>query len=82
MNKFNYNNLSQCLNDKNYIAEIQEFINRIKLIKENDIEMIINSIPKDWNISNNEKKSLTNFLMDRINRIDEICRILNIEGGD
>lgn len=82
MSKFNYNNLSQCLNDKNYITEVKEFINKIKLIKRNDIEKIVNSVPNDWNISNNEKKSLIDFLMDRISRIDEICNILNIEGGD
>lgn len=82
MSKFNYNNLSQCLNDKNYIIEVKEFINKIKLIKRSDIEIIVNSIPNDWNISNNEKKSLIDFLMDRISRIDEICNILNIEGGD
>lgn len=82
MSRFNYNNLSQCLNDNNYVDEIKKFVHKIKLIKKADIEKIVDSIPSDWDIKNNEKEALINFLMDRIKRIDEICNILSIEGGD
>lgn len=82
MNKFNFNNLSLCLNDKNYIEDIKNFIKKIKNIKESDITKIVESIPSDWNITSKEKNALIDFLMDRLNRINEICNILNIEGGD
>lgn len=41
MSKFNYNNLSQCLNDKNYIIEVKEFINKIKLIKKVILKLLL-----------------------------------------
>lgn len=82
MSKFNYNNLSQCLNDKSYVKEVKEFIHKIKRITKSDIEVIVNGIPSDWNISIGEKRALIDFLFDRINRIDEICNLLNIESGD
>lgn len=82
MNKFNFDNLSSCLNDQSYKSEITKFIKSIKQLKEFQIIDIIDSIPKDWSISKEEKKSLKDFLMDRISRIDEICRLLKVEGGE
>lgn len=82
MNKFNFNNLSLCLNDTNYKTVILEYINRIKCIDDSKISNILNTIPEDWNITIREKEVLKEFLLDRLHRINEICALLNIEGGD
>ncbi len=82
MNKFNFNNLSLCLNLENYKTEILEYINHIKNINGSKINEILNTIPKDWNISSKEKEILKEFLLDRLHRINEICTLLKIEGGD
>lgn len=82
MNKFNFDNLSLCSNDINYKSVISEYIERIKCIDDSEIDAIINSIPQDWDITEKEKECLKNFLLDRIHRISEICKLLNIEGGD
>ncbi len=82
MNKFNFENLSLCLNDNNYITEILEYINHIKCLKDSKIDEILDNIPNDWNILDIEKKILKEFLLDRLHRINEICIMLNIEGGD
>ena len=82
MNKFHFDNLSLCLNDINYKPVISEYIQRIRNIDDDEIECIINSIPSDWIITKDEKECLKEFLLDRLHRINEICRLLNIEGGD
>ena len=71
-----------CLNDINYKPVISEYIQRIRNIDDDEIECIINSIPSDWIITKDEKECLKEFLLDRLHRINEICRLLNIEGGD
>lgn len=82
MSKFHFDNLSLCLNDVNYRPVISEYIQCIKNIDDDKIECIINSIPSDWVITKQEKECLKSFLLDRLHRINEICRLLNIEGGD
>ena len=82
MNKFHFDNLSLCLNDVNYKPVIFEFIQRIKSVDDSKIDYIIDSIPNDWIITEKEKKCLKAFLLDRFHRINEICKLLNIEGGD
>lgn len=82
MNKVTFENLKLCLNDRNYIKFIPKYIQCIKRIDSNKIDKILNGIPNDWDISIAEKKVLKEFILDRIGRIDEICKLLEIEGGD
>lgn len=62
-----------------FLEDINDFLQKIKNISRNDIAKIIDEIPSDWQIKETEKLALINFLMDRINRIDEICNLLKIE---
>lgn len=82
MNKVTFENLKLCLNDRNYIEFIPDYIENIKSIDSDKIDKILNGIPSDWTISISEKQSLKEFILDRIKRIDEICELLEIEGGD
>lgn len=82
MNQYSFSRLILCLNNREYISAIEEFISKIKKISYSTIEGILNSLPDDWTLTEKEKMSLTNFLLDRIKRIDEICAILKIERGD
>jgi len=79
MKQQNFNNLSLCINNKMFLEDINDFLQKIKNISRNDIAKIIDEIPSDWQIKETEKLALINFLMDRINRIDEICNLLKIE---
>ena len=56
------------------------YIDGLKLITRDKINVIIKNIPEDWSITEEEKVVLENFLVDRINRIKDICRILNVGG--
>lgn len=82
MNEFNFNNLSLCSNNINNKTVMVEYINRIKSIDVSKIKNILDTIPQDWDISAIEKEVLKNFLLDRLHRINEICVLLNIEGGE
>ena len=57
---------------------ISEYINRIKNINDE----ILTNVPEDWNVSYKEKEALKEFLLDRLHRIEEICTLLKVEGGD
>lgn len=53
----------------------------IQKVKKEQIIAIIDLIPADWNITNEEKNALVNYIYNRFQRIDEILEILNIKGG-
>lgn len=71
----------QCLNIKND-ESIKEFIRKVKSINDDLISGIINDIPNDWEIKNDEVEALKLFLFDRVKRINEILSVLNINGGE
>ena len=81
MNQFSFNMLSVEISkvDKEVIKKFKE---KIKSINKDDIINIVNSVPSDWNITNDDKEALAEFLYNRIERIDEIYNILKIDGGD
>ena len=81
MNQFSFSMLSVEISkvDKEVYKKFKE---TIKSINKDDIINIIDSIPKDWSITNDDKEVLADFLYDRIERIDEIYNILKIDGGD
>lgn len=61
--------------------ELYDFVDKIKKVKKEQIIAIIDLIPADWNITNEEKNALVNYIYNRFQRIDEILEILNIKGG-
>lgn len=65
------------LNNIDYENTLEKYREKIKSLREKDIENIINKIPQDWKISAEEKRKLIDYLMNRINRIDEICNLIN-----
>lgn len=83
LNQYNYKNLFESIKyTSDFYSELNKFIMKVKGIKKEEIVRIINNIPKDWNITENEKKSLTNYIYKRFCRVNEILEILNLKGGD
>ena len=81
LNKKTFNTLISSNNVSSNRVLINEYKKVVKAIKEADIELILKGIPIDWIVSEKEKEVLKNFILDRVNRVDEIYRLLNI-GGD
>lgn len=82
LNQYNYNNLIESVNySQEMYKELYDFVNKIKKVKKEQIIGIIDLIPADWNITNEEKNALVNYIYNRFQRIDEILEILNIKGG-
>lgn len=83
LNKFNYINITDSLiKDKDFYCELNKFVQKVKNIKKEDIEKIMEKIPRDWKVSNTEKKLLIEYIMIRFSRINEILELLNLKGGD
>lgn len=83
LNQYNYKNLFESIKyTSDFYNELNSFIIKVKSIKKEEIERIIDNIPKDWDITENEKISLTNYIYKRFCRVDEILEILNLKGGD
>ncbi len=84
MNQKNYNNLIQCLNCNDYGQEIREFVKLVKKLTKKYFEELTSTIPNDWNISNEDKNALVEYLTTKFSRVDEICRFINInlKGGE
>lgn len=82
LNQYNYNNLLESINySQELYKELYDFVDKIKKVKKEQIIAIIDLIPADWNITNEEKNALVNYIYNRFQRIDEILEILNIKGG-
>ena len=80
LNRVTYNTLISPNNIASNRTIIDMYIDGLKLITRDKINVIIKNIPEDWSITEEEKVVLENFLVDRINRIKDICRILNVGG--
>lgn len=52
-----------CLNQLHSPDELLRFVNRIEQLPDQQIYKVISSIPKDWNVSQVEKKSLYAYLI-------------------
>lgn len=83
MNGYVYNKLVQFIDGHNPFHDV---IYKVGLIDENKLNAIMNKIPESWNISNEEKKSLIGYLLDRVERVDDILTCLkpvlpNWKGG-
>ena len=83
LHPFNYNNIINALvrNDQFYF-ELNNFVDRVKNIDRGFVKEILDGIPRDWDISNQEKIAITDFIVNRFKRVDEILELLNIKGGD
>ena len=81
LNKKTFNTLISSNNIMSNRNSIKDFINVVKTVKDKDIDRILEGIPNDWIITDKEKEILKKFLLDRINRVEEIYKLLNI-GGD
>lgn len=42
----------------------------------------MNEIPDDWEVKNEEKEVLIDFIYNRFQRVDEVISILGIESGE
>lgn len=84
MNQGSLNNLWQIVNSNDYNLEIIEFSRKVSELKKEYFEELVNSIPADWQITNEEKKSLVEYLKAKFDRFLEICEFLGIKmkGGD
>lgn len=82
MNKITFDNLLLCLNDRNYVSTINEYVNEIKNISSENLDYILSKIPNDWKITVEEKESVKLFLLNRFKRVDKVCKLLGIEKGD
>lgn len=82
MVKFTFNMFIQCLNFENSRENLDDFIFKIKTINSELIRQIFSSVPDDWGFSAKDKDALEKFILNRIERIKEICILLNIKGGD
>jgi len=75
-------NFENYLQFKNYRIEcsssIKRFIQKISLIRKDDLERIINKCRNIWIFDENDVISLCNYLWDRITRLDEILNLLNL----
>lgn len=78
MNRVSFDFFSQSLNIKGNREKINDYLLKIKNINSDVIYKIINSIPADWNVTEEEKNALIDFILNRISRINEICSLLNI----
>lgn len=81
LNRKTFNTLISSNNVSSNKEVIRKYIDVVKSIEEQDIDRIFNGIPEDWFITEEEKKVLKRFILDRINRVEEIYRLLNIGGG-
>ena len=68
----------QLLNIIDNKNDIYDFVDKIKNIESKALYDIVNSIPNDWVISDEEKNLIVSFLIDRMNRVHIICSLLNI----
>lgn len=53
-----------------------KIINKLNGMTYDQISHIINNIPAEWEITNDEKNALINYLVDRKNRIEEVLPLL------
>lgn len=81
LNNKTFNTLISSNNISSNKKIIREYIDVIKNIKDQDVDEILNGIPNDWFITIEEKDAIKSFILDRINRVEEIYRLLNIGGG-
>lgn len=83
LHQFNYLNImnSLKLNDIFY-SELNKFIKKVKNIKKELVESIMNDIPSDWEVSDEEKQVLVDYIIGRFNRVDEIIELLNLKGDN
>ena len=83
LNKFNYNNIiNSIVYNEQFYFELNEFVIKVKNISRSYVEKILKELPNDWIISDKEKESIINFIINRFKRINEILELLNIKGGD
>lgn len=83
LNQYNYNNIieSITIND-NLCCEVNEFRKKIKNVSKAFLKQIMNEIPDDWEVKNDEKEVLIDFIYNRFQRVDEVISILGIESGE
>ena len=83
LNQYNYNNIieSITIND-NLCCEVNEFRKKIKNVSKAFLKQIMNEIPDDWEVTNEEKEVLIDFIYNRFQRVDEVISILGIESGE
>ncbi|RKQ34265.1 HipA family kinase [Oceanobacillus halophilus] len=53
-------------------------LQKLQVISIETLKEIMDNIPQSWNINENEKDVLVNYLMDRINRVEEILECLHL----
>ena len=83
LNAFNYNNLFNSIKyNEQFYKELNDFVKKVKTIEEERVSNIINDIPKDWIITNEERKCIINFIVNRFKRVDEVLKVLGLKGGD
>lgn len=83
LNRFNYVNLiNSFVFNSAFYNELDDFIDKVKSITEEIVEIFLEDLPEDWNISSNEKKAIVSFVVNRFHRVDEVLELLNLRGGD
>lgn len=83
LNKYNYINIVESLKfNETFYSELHKFINKVKNIKKEYVDKIMSDIPEDWDVNSEEKRLLTDYILIRFNRVDEILELLKLKGGD
>lgn len=83
LHPYNYTNLIESINyNTEFYNVLKDFCHLVKTISVSDIMSIMEDIPNDWHINNKEKELLTQYIITRFGRINEILELLDIKGGD
>ena len=81
MNKYYFERLLETINWVNE-DDIKNFKMLINKVDKDIITKIVDSVPSDWNLNNEDKKMLIEFINYRFRHANEIFNLLKIERGD